>query len=667
LKEADMSIYEKNLEALGKHHPELVELIESTQIDDNKIKVLRAETGEPRVMVTKDDGEEVYIHSAEDPANCANQAIDLLGKMEKEGIAVLFGFGLGYFAEEVLKRFERSHILMVYEATPELFKTALRTRDLSEILESEQVKIVLGADADNFTVIRSHYHLIIHGKYWIVAHHPSVKLNEEAYRRFRKRLDEEKQVTHTGIGTAVGLGKEFVNTFMANVPHIIRKQGVARLKDIFKGRPAIVVSAGPSLDNNFHLLRKAKGKAIIIAVDVVLPTLLPAGIVPDILVAIDPMPENIAVFRDNPLLKQVPFICLAQYTPEIVDIYPGPIFINSVPGNIVYQWLSGLWEDKGYIDCFGGSVAHLGFAAAEYMGADVIALIGQDLSYAGKYHSGDTTELLHSFHDQEVPDYTKGAMEIEDIFGDKRYTTNGLLSFKVNFENKIKTYHGTVVHATEGGLPLEGTKIMQLSDFIEEYCALPEIDSFSVLSGLAESQVVYNLDELMRQVKGARELFMEINRKSKKILKYIHRVYKLMQKKQDKSEEMHNILSKVEVMSEEIRHPILNIIAAYHYQLELYLMRESIKEIDEIEDKWERLERQLDRGLNYHGELQEAIGLFVIELDKLISALEREMKVNAVFTDSSIEDSEKAFKVGMIYKNAGMATQAVKYLTMVVR
>ena len=663
-----MDLYEKNIEALGKHNPELVELIESLEIDEDKIKVLYADSGEPRILYKMDTGEEIYIHSAEDPIKCADQAIDLLGKMEKEGgIAVLFGFGLGYFAEEVLKKFEKGHIMTIYEATPALFKTALKTRDLKDLLESEKVKIVLGEDADNFSFIHSRDHLLVFAKFWIVKHHPSVKLNEEAYERFQKRLEEEKRLALSGTGTALGMGKEFINAFMANIPQIIRKPGVSKLKDIFKDRPAIVVSAGPSLEKNFHVLKKAKGKAIIIAADVVLPTLLPAGIVPDTLVAIDPMAENIAVFRDNPLLKDVPFICLAQYTPEIANIYPGPIFVNTALGNPIFQWLGGFWEDKGYIHCFGGSVAHLGFAAAEYMGSDVIALIGQDLSYEEKFHAGDATKLLHAFHNQEVPDYRKGAQVAEDIFGEKRYTLNSLLGFKTTFEKKVKAFSGTVINATEGGLPIEGAKIMRLSDFIEEYCDLPPIDAFSALSEVTKSEVRYNLDGLLSQAKGAKAIFTDIKRNAERALKYIHRAKKLKEKKQEESPQLHNILHKLEKIRERVRHPILNIIASYHYQLELYLKRPIVQEIDEIEDKWEKLEAQVFRGLNYYNELLEAIELFIKPLDKLITALNREVKANDILMDDSLVDSEKSFKVGMIYKRAGMATQAVRYLESLIR
>ncbi len=657
-----MNLYERNIKALGKHHPDLVELIESVAIDEDKIKVLHADSGEPRILYKKDNGEEIYIHSADDPTKCADQAIDLLGKMEKEGVAVLFGFGLGYFADEVLKKFEKGHLLLVYEATPALFRAALETRDLSDLLESEKVKVILGQDADDFSMLHSHHHLIINGKFWIVKHHPSVKLNEEAYDRFHKRLLEEKRLSDTGVGTAIGLGKEFMNTFMANVPSLIRKPGVSKLKGLFEGRPAIVVSGGPSLEKNFHLLKKAKGRAIIIAVDVVLPTLLPAGIVPDILVAIDPLPQNIAVFKDNPLLKDVPFICLAQYTPETVNIYPGPMFLNTVAGNPIFQWLSSFWEDKGYIECFGGSVAHLGFAAAEYIGANAVALIGQDLSFEEKFHAGDATELLRTFQNKQVPDYRKGAEMADDIFGEKRYTLITLLSFKTSFEKKIKAFSGKVINATECGLPIEGAKIMRLSDFIGEYCDLAPIDTHSILLELMKSEVSYNLDGLISQVKDARAIFTDIKKNAERTLKYIHKAKKLKEKKQEENPQLHNILDKLEKIREKVAHPILNIIAAYHYKLELYLMKQDIKEIDEIEDKWEKLEAQLIRGLNYYGELLEAITLFIKPLDKLITGLNREAKVNGILMDDSLPEYDRSFRVGMIYKRAGMATQAVRYL-----
>ncbi len=662
-----MDIYRKNMKALEKNHPKLVELIESIVIDEEIIKVLQSETGDPRILFKKEGGEEVFIHNSEDPSMCADQAVDLLGKMDKEGIAVLFGFGLGYFGEEIIKRFEEGHYLMVYEAIPELFKTALKTRDLSDLLESEKVVIILGEDMDNLSMIDKYHHHFVNGKFWIIQHQPSIKLNEEAYREFQKRLEEEKLLSTMNIGTAVNLGKEFINALMANVSKIIRKPGVKHLKDVFKGRPAIVVSGGPSLDKNLHLLNKVKGRAVIIAVDAVLPTLLPAGIVPDIIVAIDPLPENISMFKDNPMLARVPFICLSQYTPEIVSVYPGPIFMNSVHGNIVYQWLANFWEDKGYITGGGGSVAHLAFRAAEYMGADVIGLIGQDLSFDKKYHAGDTTKLLHAFHDEEVPDYTKGALLADDIFGEKRYTVNPFIAFKVSFEKMIKPFNGDVVNATEGGLPIKGATNMRFIDFIDEYCSnLTEIETFSILSEISKREVECDLDGLLFQCKGGKKIFMDKAKNAKVILKHINRLTKMKENKQEEDPEFNNILTKIEPLIENAKHPILNIITAYQYSLELYLKRQDMQEIDGMEDKLERLEMQLERGQKYYAELIEAVDLFLKQLNRLITSLEREAKIDTILKDGSIPMDQRLFETGMTYKRAGFAAQAVKYFEVLV-
>ncbi|HDH06703.1 MAG TPA: DUF115 domain-containing protein [Nitrospirae bacterium] len=690
-------LYQKNLEALSKHHPDLVELIESLVIEEDRIKVLRAESGQPRILYKKDDGEEVFIHNAEDPAQCANQAIDLLGQMEKEGIAVLFGFGLGYFAEEVFKRFEKGHIMMVYEATPELFKTALSTRDLSDLLESEKVKIVLGEEADNFSIIHSYHNLISNGKFWVVKHHPSAKLNEKAYEYFYKRLNEEKRLSDSGVATAVNLGKEFINTFLSNIPSILRRTGVNKLKDVFKGRPVIIVSAGPSLDKNLHLLKKAKGKAVIIAVDAVLPTLLPCDIIPDIIVAIDPLESNIPMFKDIPRLNEVPFICLAQYTPEIVSMYPGPLFFNSVPQNIAYQWLSGLWEDKGYIECFGGSVAHLAFGAAEFLGSDLIAFVGQDLSFSKEVHSRGFSDISYKQMQEHIkngfkhfPSDKKWAIPIikegiqkgidpldyfvkktqavptVNIFNEDVFTRGDFLSFKTSFENKIKTFKGTVINATEGGLPIEGATSMRLRDFIDEHCDLSGIDTSSILREITDGTVSYNLDGLMTEMTAARDKFREIKRNSNRVQKFIKRLKILKEKGRKDSQEFHNILDKVGSLIEQIKHPILNIMVGYHYGLELYLKRQDMQEIDEIEDKWEKLDKQLDRGAHYYREIVKAVDLFNKRLNRLITALQREKKVNMILTDDSLKQSEKYFSAGMIYRKAGLAAQAVRYFEKIV-
>jgi Tfp pilus assembly protein PilF len=655
-----MSFLEHNLEVIKEHHPELLDVVKEIEADRTSVRVTRAESGEPRVVFTKAGGEELHIHSAEDPVKCAREAVDLLNKTDKEGVIILLGFGLGYFAEELFKHFDKGHTMLIYEATPWLFKAALESRDLTNLLASSKIRILLGPEQDNFSFLHEYHHHIVNGRLYIVGHMPSMRLNQEAYERFRKRAKEENGLIMSGVGTAVGLGKEFVNAFMQNLATILRKPGVTALRDLFKHRPAIVVAAGPSLEKNLHLLQRAKSRAVIIAVDAAIPTLLPAGIIPDLLVAIDPLPENAAFFRDNPLLKEVPFICLTQYTPEIVSLYPGPVFMNTVMQNLVTTWLSPFWQDKGTVFCFGGSVAHMGFAAAEHLGCEPIALVGLDLSFGAKFHAGDASSLLTSVHG--VPfEFKDRASMAENIFGESTYTLKSFLTFKTSFEKRLRTYTGTVVQASEGGLPLEGANTMRLCDFIDEHCNLPDLDARIELGRMFDTQVSYNLEALVKHVTSARNRFRETRKLSKRMLTHIHRLKKLRELKQEETDEFHQILDKVQEITEKVRHPLLNLLALYHYQLELYLKRQSVIEIDAVEDKYERLDQQLVRGLNYYGELIEAIDLFTKELDRLLADLRRDKKINKVLADTSLSEAERLLEAGRMFRKAGRISLAVKY------
>ena len=193
------------------------------------------------------------------------------------------------------------------------------------------------------------------------------------------------------------------------------------------------------------------------------------------IVAVDPVQDNIDdKFRDNPELEKVPFICLYQYTPEMISIYPGPLFINGVPGNIAYIWLLDALGDRGYIEAFGGSVAHLAFATAEYVGSDVIALIGQDLSFKeDRAHTKGYSDTLDSVMKKNRSDGLKerdGFLPVTDMFGEDAYTILQFLSFKTSIENRIRQFNRTIINSTEGGLLIEGAVNMRLADFIIESC-----------------------------------------------------------------------------------------------------------------------------------------------------------------------------------------------------
>ena len=170
-------------------------------------------------------------------------------------------------------------------------------------MESKQLRLIVGKNVDNYSFVGTYHQDIASGRFLALNQSACLNFDQAAYEEFRKKYREERRLADSNLFTGISRGSEFVNAFMANIPAIIHHPGAIRLKDLFKGRPAIIVSAGPSLEKNCHLLRKAKGRALIIAVDVVVPTLLPAGILPDLVVALEANRKLYLAFQDNPLLE----------------------------------------------------------------------------------------------------------------------------------------------------------------------------------------------------------------------------------------------------------------------------------------------------------------------------------------------------------------------------
>ena len=576
--------------------------------------------------------------------------MSLLEKEEGTRIILLLGFGLGGYPKVLHENFKGDGILIVYEAIPELFKIALQEQDLTSLLSSERVKIILGEETEDVSFVNKYHRKIVQKSFYILKQNGCVALNEPAYERFRIESHRGKEVKRFKSGNRNTRGAEWTDAFIRNIAVILRTPGVIRLKNIFKGRPAIIVSAGPSIEKNFHLLKEAKGKAIIIAVDVVVPTLLPAGIIPDFIVALEANRKLYRAFENNPLLKFCPLICSTEVDYEtIASLYPGPVFLNLSNPHPVLRWLHKYWEDKGFVAQPGGSVSHMAFALAEYMGANIIALMGQDLSFREKLHAGDVTGLFYSEND--VEEHRRRNPIVKDIFGEERYTMGQFLGFRTSFEEAIKRFAGIVINATEGGLPIEGAKTMRLKDFIDEYCGSTSIDTFESVAPLGDMPTTYDLPALIAHIRNGNKKFTRIRKNAKEIIECVLRLKELKEANMLKSGEAVHLIRKIEKREKVVEDPILGVIAPYRYRMENYLRHDEINT-----DTFDAIQDSLD----YYGNLIEVINIFLDRLDGLIRTLERESKIDSILSDEALHVIDRYYRAGALHSETGMVREATK-------
>jgi hypothetical protein len=411
------------------------------------------------------------------------------------------------------------------------------------------------------------------------------------------------------------MGKNFMNSFLENVPEILKRGGVRELKNLFKDLPCVVISPGPSLKKDIDNLKANRDKAIYLAVDSVTPFLMENDFLPDFICGIDPMPDNKVLFSD-PRLKDVPLIAIMQYTPEVMRAYPGEIYVSSQYGNQIYGWLGQHWEDRGVIDCPGGSVSHFGLGIAEYLGCNPIAIIGQDLCFKDEYYCNNVGKLLDStVSDTHYVNRMEGSIPIKNMHGEDVSTTSIFIAFKMWFENKFDTMKrlgNQVYNLSDGGLHFENTVEMKFVDFIEERGSLiPKIS-------IDRMGMKSDKDKIIQELKAGYKLLGEICEASREIIPILHEINELIPSRN--RDEINKRVNKILLLKPKTEHIFLAVIMAYHYQIQLYLDRYTVREVDNIPDKFECLAAQTDKGINYYGELIEACELFALQVDKVLNS-----------------------------------------------
>jgi hypothetical protein len=241
------------------------------------------------------------------------------------------------------------------------------------------------------------------------------------------------------------------------------------LENRFRGIAAIVVAAGPSVEQDLALLKRHSSSFIIIAVDTVLNTLLNRGLKPDIVVTVDPQLINSFHLSSlsTPLeAEQLPILVAdpAVY-PTALRSYRGDILITSSvfnPGRIIEQFS----ERKGTIAA-GGSVATAAFDLARLMGTDPVILMGLDLSFSGlKTHiSGSYVErYIHNnaYRLKTITTYTASYIRGGNpaLFHNKAgvpvLSDSRMQLYKNWFERQMVHQKATVLNASRRGLAIEG-------------------------------------------------------------------------------------------------------------------------------------------------------------------------------------------------------------------
>jgi hypothetical protein len=472
-----------NLAALWATDPKLAGAIESVESLPSYALSPSKRGGDamPTLTMTTAAGRQLQIHSRHSPADEARALVDPLNVTERAAFAVQ-GFALGYHVNELFERAGADTILCVFEPDLVMLRTAFEAIDYSAMLESRRVWFFWdeNSKADFFGRLTPQSPIVSMG-FDTLVHGPSVQLAPEFHAQAKTWIEEFIAFCRTTMATLVINGKRTAENLAGNLPWYVATPSLSRLINRFAKKPAIIVSAGPSLRKNKHLLADAQGKAVIIAVQTTLQPLLEIGVEPQFVTSLDYHDICTRFFEKLPPNLKTELVAEPKATSKIFDLNPGPL---SLLGN---EFCDGLIAEMRLEKTrlpSGATVAHLAFYLAEHLGCDPIIFVGQDLGFSDGlcYAPGTSYEdvwrpELNQFCTVEMKQWEQIVRDrhilrrTTDYSGRPTYTEERLFAYLQQFERDFARSKAKVIDATEGGVMKRGAEPMKLADAIATYCA----------------------------------------------------------------------------------------------------------------------------------------------------------------------------------------------------
>ncbi len=540
---------------------------------------LSAEQALVSVTIERVDGQANYIVEAGQSRCFLHSAYDRAHEMRElfrdvspaTQILVLYGFGMGdaiVWAGENLPELER---VIVIEPSSQLMISALKypgvVDKLKRVLIVDFVVNKSVKEAAEFMMSRMEQDF--HKKYAFAFHMAHRSLFKGYYEEFSEQV--LTYFRRTGVGIRTVEANIFVKT--QNILNNLKAKSV-NIDDLLrelKGRPAIMVSAGPSLDKNIHLLEKAKEKAFVVAVGSAIKILYNKGIRPHARAAFSPHPDENTVFDGIADFEDIPLIYSNTLDYLVVKSYDAPKARMVMDSDPITRYLYTLGGIPHTLVGSGGTIANVTFDLLCRAGCSQIIFTGQDMCYTDLKLYADG-----SWSDPRIAAASQGLIKEKNIYGEEVFTSAAFAGIRQDFETALAGYPQlTFWNATEGGLPIAGAPAKPLQEVLDGIAEPYDFDAmlqkvfFQQEERTSESAA---LDATMKQTLAEVRQIIEINERRKAAIetaygdgKNNYRILRELDKLQSYDAELLQVPYYQHVVQYEIATPLTVIQKAHQY------------------------------------------------------------------------------------------------------
>lgn len=472
--------YEKNRKAISVavFHEPLIEKLDQA-IAATDVTLLETEAGDYTLAYKG-----TFLHSNKGAEAEAKMLADKFVRPGHKIHHTLIGIGLGYVVQAIYEKNNEGHI-WIYEPDLSLLRFVLENVDLSEYFETGRV--ILATNPREMRDIISGYYTYGDTVDVLFSDGYAQMMGSELTRIVRDEIMGPLEIKRSVLGTVFTYQREWNRYFCENIRYFPNLDPFTKLENCFQGKPAFVISAGPSLDKAIEDIKDLKNKAVIIAVGTALRALLAAGIKPDFVCYMDygGIHKQLAGLEDQ--LEDVNFILGPFVEPICYQVKTKQRFQASLTNYTEYSdWIEkNIGTMKPKMNS-GGTVSVLAFRSARAMGCSPVILLGQDLAISGTqlYAGGvsgsldETGKLVIPESDQVIAKH----LYLEDVKGQNGETLKSppdYVQYIRDFEQMIRHIRQEepdfiAYNASTGGAWIEGYQHKPLSE-------LKDILSFSTI------------------------------------------------------------------------------------------------------------------------------------------------------------------------------------------
>ncbi|MEI7473829.1 MAG: 6-hydroxymethylpterin diphosphokinase MptE-like protein [bacterium] len=484
-------MFENNLKVLTAKNPELAQKLKELNITEisKKIEVFEADSKD---IIISYNGE--LLHDQKDPVREAmfTWNKNVRSELKAKDIQIVFGLGLGYL-------FKRAYInstsrIYLYEPFIEVLRFILEYVDFSKEFSDDRVFITNNLD-ELFEKLANEY--LQGDKVEFLFLNSYAKLATDELMLLTAKALEICEGRSVDQNTIFNLCKTWTKNSITNIKSYEKAMPAGYLADKLTEKPALILASGPSLAENFELIKENREKFVVIAVGQAIKFLQEQNFIPDFMAFADAEKMFTLVDGFNDFKADQEY--LKQNNMLVSSRADNHLFTKEFKSKTLYytrtdeigRWIKDSSKDELGLYESGGTVAIMCYAFAKVLGCKKIIFTGLDLAFINNKIYAHGTELKVNEKGEIDLGYTtpitKKLVIVKDKEGNNIPSRDDYASFIRHFEDIFskKTENETIINTSLKGAYIKGMEYINLEEAIKEV-ELNNIDINSIIKTVSE-------------------------------------------------------------------------------------------------------------------------------------------------------------------------------------